>query len=146
MLMDLAEPVENADYNKLRRSLGLATLEPIDPSGVRVESLSPARQARLELINSDQPDQQSVSLADLIVVAEFKDYIYPGLVSTGKVARGGDARYLLSVETILSVEPGADVKAGDVLTVHAFSKGWWGEGDDMIFVDGEPAGRAARTR
>ncbi len=32
-----------------------------------------------------------------------------------KVQRGGDARYLLSVEAILSVEPGAKVKAGDVL-------------------------------
>jgi DNA-directed RNA polymerase subunit beta' len=32
-----------------------------------------------------------------------------------KVARGGDARYLLPVEAILSVDPGADVKAGDVL-------------------------------
>jgi DNA-directed RNA polymerase subunit beta' len=32
-----------------------------------------------------------------------------------KVSRGGDARYLLSVETILSVEPGQEVKAGDVL-------------------------------
>ncbi len=32
-----------------------------------------------------------------------------------KVARGGDARYLLSVDAILSTEPGASVKAGDVL-------------------------------
>jgi DNA-directed RNA polymerase subunit beta' len=32
-----------------------------------------------------------------------------------KVARGGDARYLLSVDAILSVEPGQDVRAGDVL-------------------------------
>jgi DNA-directed RNA polymerase subunit beta' len=32
-----------------------------------------------------------------------------------KVARGGDARYLLAVDAILSVEPGAQVKAGDVL-------------------------------
>ena len=32
-----------------------------------------------------------------------------------KVARGGDARYLLPVDAILSVEPGAEVKAGDVL-------------------------------
>jgi DNA-directed RNA polymerase subunit beta' len=32
-----------------------------------------------------------------------------------KVARGGDARYLLPVEAILSVEPGAEVKAGDVM-------------------------------
>ena len=32
-----------------------------------------------------------------------------------KVARGGDARYLLPVDAILSVEPGTAVKAGDVL-------------------------------
>jgi len=32
-----------------------------------------------------------------------------------KVARGGDARYLLPVDAILSVEPGSTVKAGDVL-------------------------------
>ena len=32
-----------------------------------------------------------------------------------KLARGGDARYLLSVDAILSVEPGSVVKAGDVL-------------------------------
>ena len=32
-----------------------------------------------------------------------------------KLKRGGDARYLLSVDAILSVEPGATVKAGDVL-------------------------------
>jgi DNA-directed RNA polymerase subunit beta' len=32
-----------------------------------------------------------------------------------RVARGGDARYLLPVDAILSVEPGARVKAGDVL-------------------------------
>jgi DNA-directed RNA polymerase subunit beta' len=32
-----------------------------------------------------------------------------------KTARGSDARYLLSVDAILSVEPGAEVKAGDVV-------------------------------
>ena len=32
-----------------------------------------------------------------------------------KLSRGGDARYLLSVEAILSVEPGTEIKAGDVL-------------------------------
>jgi hypothetical protein len=47
--MDLAEPVENPDYNKLRRSLGLPMLETIDPSGIRVETLSPARQTRLDV-------------------------------------------------------------------------------------------------
>jgi len=32
-----------------------------------------------------------------------------------KLSRGGDARYVLPVDAILSVEPGASVKAGDVL-------------------------------
>ena len=32
-----------------------------------------------------------------------------------KLARGGEARYLLSVDAILSVDPGAKMKAGDVL-------------------------------
>ncbi len=32
-----------------------------------------------------------------------------------EVARGGDARYLLANEAVLSVEPGQEVKAGDVL-------------------------------
>lgn len=46
--------------------------------------------ADLELLDTAEPEMQSVSLADLIVVAEFRDTIYPGLVSTGKVTRGGD--------------------------------------------------------
>ncbi|MGB7259342.1 MAG: DNA-directed RNA polymerase subunit beta', partial [Pseudolabrys sp.] len=32
-----------------------------------------------------------------------------------KLSRGGDARYLLSVDAIISVDPGAKVKAGDVI-------------------------------
>lgn len=55
-----------------------------------IDGQSEARQARLALIGSDQPEQQSASLGDLIVVAEFKDYIYPGLVSTGKVEHGSE--------------------------------------------------------
>ena len=33
----------------------------------------------------------------------------------GKLSRGGDARYLLPVDAVLSVEAGSEVKAGDVL-------------------------------
>lgn len=54
--MDLSEPIENPEYNKLRRSLGLPASEPIDPSSVRVETLSPARQSRLE--TGKMSDQQ----------------------------------------------------------------------------------------
>src|SRR5450631_2634964 len=46
----------------------------------------------------------------------------PALVVKGKdgkivkVARGGDARYMLPVESIISFEPGSKVNAGDVIT------------------------------
>jgi len=46
--------------------------------------------AELELMGVETAETQSVSLDDLVVVAEFRDTIYPGLVSTGKVERGGD--------------------------------------------------------
>jgi adenine-specific DNA-methyltransferase len=55
------------------RSAGTATLEGLghwsDPEGVPTDT---------------------AALDDLVVVAEFRDPIYPGLVSTGKVERGGD--------------------------------------------------------
>ena len=37
---------------------------------------------------------------DLVVVAEFRDPIYPGLVSTGKVERGGDKPF----HTVINAE------------------------------------------
>lgn len=46
--------------------------------------------ADLELLGTAEAETQAVPLDDLIVVAEFRDTIYPGLVSTGKVTRGGE--------------------------------------------------------
>lgn len=54
-----------------------------------LERGSSARLARLELLGSAEPERQKITVDDLVVVAEFRDYIYPGLVSTGKVERGG---------------------------------------------------------
>jgi len=45
--------------------------------------------ATISLLFADEPETQEVPVDDLVVVAEFQDYIYPGLVSTGKVDRGG---------------------------------------------------------
>jgi hypothetical protein len=64
--MDLAEPVENPDYNRLRRSLGLPALETIDPTGVRVELLSPARQTRLDI--AKLTDEQLIAVYRRAVV------------------------------------------------------------------------------
>src|SRR4051794_8693840 len=46
--------------------------------------------ADLELLGAAEAETQTVALDDLIVVAEFRDTIYPGLVYTGSVSRGGD--------------------------------------------------------
>ncbi len=48
------------------------------------------RLAQLALLGLTETETKSVAVDDLVVVAEFRDYIYPGLVSTGKVERGGD--------------------------------------------------------
>lgn len=49
--------------------------------------------ADLELLGTEKIEAQTVSLDDLVVVAEFRDTIYPGLISTGKVERGGNKPY-----------------------------------------------------
>lgn len=51
-----------------------------------------ARTASLELL-PDAAETSEAVVEDLVVVAEFRDPIYPGLVSTGKVERGGDKPY-----------------------------------------------------
>ncbi|WP_186208246.1 site-specific DNA-methyltransferase [Burkholderia gladioli] len=48
------------------------------------------KQADLVLLNAEGVETQTVALGDLVVVAEFSDTIHPGLISTGKVQRGGD--------------------------------------------------------
>jgi adenine-specific DNA-methyltransferase len=58
----------------------------------KIEKVKGKRIARLEVFGSAEPETQDVAIDDLVVVAEFRDYIYPGLVSTGKVERGGDKR------------------------------------------------------
>ena len=45
-------------------------------------------------------ETRAAALDDLVVVAEFRDPIYPGLVSTGKVERGGDKPF----HTVINAE------------------------------------------
>ena len=49
--------------------------------------------AQIRLFDQPETEAHKVKLEDLIVVAEFRDFIYPGLVSTGKVERGQDKPY-----------------------------------------------------
>jgi adenine-specific DNA-methyltransferase len=55
----------------------------------RIGGAGKARMALVELIDAKAPETVDVAVADLVVVAEFRDYIYPGLISTGRVECGG---------------------------------------------------------
>ncbi|MGO4600387.1 site-specific DNA-methyltransferase [Terrabacter sp. 2YAF2] len=59
---------------------------------VGVSSGVGGREAALVSLDQDE-DEADAATDDLVVVAEFRDPIYPGLVSTGKVERGGDKPY-----------------------------------------------------
>ena len=54
--------------------------------------------AELNALDGDEVGE--VAVDDLVVVAEFRDPIYPGLVSTGKVERGGDKPF----HTVINAE------------------------------------------
>jgi adenine-specific DNA-methyltransferase len=60
---------------------------------------SGTRTASLELLD-DTDEVCQADVDDLVVVAEFRDPIYPGLVSTGKIERGGDKPY----HTVINAE------------------------------------------
>ena len=56
-----------------------------------VEALHKAKKtADISLMDAPAPETRTIAIEDLVVVAEFRDTIFPGLVSTGKVSRGGD--------------------------------------------------------
>ena len=55
-----------------------------------IRKVGNGRTADLELLGAANTDTQSAALDNLVVVAEFRDTIYPGLVSAGSVQRGGD--------------------------------------------------------
>lgn len=56
----------------------------------RIERADGQRLAHLAELDAEEPADCSVPADDVVVVAEFRDRIYPGLVETGRVERGGD--------------------------------------------------------
>lgn len=64
----------------------------------------PARTAKLETLATPVAERdtatRTASVDDLVVVAEFRDPIYPGLISTGKVERGGNKPF----HTVINAE------------------------------------------
>jgi len=53
-------------------------------------SATPPVATLIRNVGNDVDEECQVVVEDLVVVAEFRDPIYPGLVSTGSVERGGD--------------------------------------------------------
>lgn len=71
----------------------------------RVRSISksdPVRVAKLSLIAGidAEPETTEASIDEIVVIAEFTDPIYPGMVSTGRVDNGGDK----PVHTVINAE------------------------------------------
>ena len=56
----------------------------------RIEKVDGERRAHLDPRGADDREPTTVDAADRVVVAEFRDPIYPGLVPTGHVHNGGD--------------------------------------------------------
>lgn len=54
------------------------------------ETTSAGRSAHLTEIGAAEPEDQVSLVEDLVVVAEFHDRIYPGLIETGRIEHGGD--------------------------------------------------------
>src|SRR5205085_11709095 len=75
------------------RSARTADLEPL---------AAPAPNSGEPVVEASDARRQNTTAAldDLVVVAEFRDPIYPGLVSTGKVERGGDKPF----HTVINAE------------------------------------------
>ncbi len=61
---------------------------------------SGAQLAQLVENVTDAPERRTALLDDLVVVAEFDDKIFPGLVETGRVERGGDKPF----HTVINAE------------------------------------------
>lgn len=95
---------------------------------------APSTDAELEVV--------SRNIDDLVVVAEFRDPIYPGLVSTGRVERGGDKPFhtVINAENYHALQTLQYTHAGRVDVIYidppynTGAKDWKYNND---YVDGE---------
>ena len=115
------------DGDKVKRGQRIAEWDPYTrPILTEVEGTSPFEDLVDGLSMSEAVDE-STGIAKRVVIdwrtgsSRNQPDLRPAIVikartaSSLKLARGGDARYLLAVDAILSVDPGGQVKAGDVI-------------------------------
>lgn len=97
----------------------------------------------------DEPENAERLVDDLVVVAEFRDPIYPGLKSTGKVERGGDKPYhtVINAENYHALQALLYTHAGKVDAIYidppynTGAKDWKYNND---YVDSEDAYRHSK--
>lgn len=58
----------------------------------RIERVDGTRVAHIFELDAEDPQTKVAIADDLVVVAEFNDRIYPGLIETGRVERGGPSK------------------------------------------------------
>ena len=117
----------------------------------RVETLESGRVAHLarqEAVDTS-PETTTRATDDLVVVAESRDRIYPGLVSTGKVERGGDKPFhaVINAENLHALQALLYTHEGKVDAIYidppynTGAKDWKYNND---YVDGEDAYRHSK--
>ncbi len=101
----------------------------------RIERADGQRRAHLTELGAEESETQFALADDLVVVAEFNDRIYPGLIETGRVERGGPDK---PFHTVINAE---NYHALEMLTyTHRHSV-------DAIYIDPRttPARRTGST-
>jgi adenine-specific DNA-methyltransferase len=66
----------------------------------KINKIDGTRIARIEHLGEAEAASKYAAVDNLVVVAEFRDIIYPGLISTGRVMRGGPK----PVHTVINAE------------------------------------------
>lgn len=87
-------PIRGGDKVRILPPRG--SMEKIDRRLWRVTKVSKTNTGKVAELGSLEPgsaDSLIAALDDLVLVAEFRDTIYPGLISTGRVERGNDKPY-----------------------------------------------------
>lgn len=90
-------PVRKGDKVRFLPVRG-AAVNSVDTGLWQVTGFRNVEEGRVALLarpraDGEEPETAERLVDDLVVVAEFRDPIYPGLRSTGKVERGGDKPY-----------------------------------------------------
>ena len=113
------------DGDKVKRGMRLAEWDPYTRPIITEADGAADFEDVVEGVSASEVTEESTGITNRVVMdwrsnprgADLK----PAIVvrdkkgEVAKLGRGGDARYLLSVDAVLSVEPGSEVKAGDVL-------------------------------